>query len=1257
MRRTLLAALVALTSACASFPSYRDLDPGAPPVLASSPPAPEIDALAARAYGNDPADLSAEIGAALAKSPQNGTLAEIAGYHAMVHGDTRAAFGHFLTAAADTSALAPEITLWELRNLARTATERRRLAVLLRELAARHPRPFIRQLATYDLARELRHVGEREEAAALVKTLGFIEPWMVLGAFDNDQNKGYQTEYLPEQDADTSRTHNGVRLPIRYRKATISPLDGALPLGDLIAPSDSAVAYALTFVFADRARQVDLRLSTTNAVRVFHNGKLAASDDKIAHDELDNVIVRLSLSAGWNRVLVKSAHQTGPFRLAARLTEIDGNLASGLRYAAAADGPIGPPAKGGLVSPSGAIDKLADKNRKRFLEGRLWSREGHVHRAQWYLDPLLKDVPHNALAIAFGARALSDNGESGKALDLWNRGIQEHPGAIAMLLDRARFYAQRKLWDKAQKDVETALAKAPSSREARIELASLYGQRGWTIDRCAELDAIVTAAPDDVRAISDLGRCKLDMAFVDEGERALRRAHALAPGDTGVLYRLFDVAERRADLATADQWIKALREARPTALDLLMDEADLRRREGKSDEAARLLNEAVALSPDASEPYDRLAQLALLAKNKPEAERQWRLALERDSDNASLQQRLARMSPGAVPLGDRLAPTADDIERAVRAADKIKVHPGSHYVVLVDDEVTTVNADGSSKRIVTFVAQAATTEGRDALIQHKLPPGGRVNVIEAYALKKNGERQEASSIQGGVVRFRGFEVGSIAVLQYTHYAPAPRFLPNEYVEQWRFQSLNAQVEMSRWRLILPKDRALNVETRGPVQSETKEMEGQKIWTFSVKEAPPLVPEPQMTPAVDSLWMAAVSTLASWDGYAKWEKALLADAFPPSPELDALAKKIVGGAQTPREKIDKLWAHVAQEIRYQQEYEETIAGVRPHAAGMVVERGYGDCKDKAVLMIRLAKAVGVDMRFALLRTTPAGKVLKQIPNQQFNHAIVYVPKQAGIDEGFFIDTTTNGLDIGNMRLDDEGALSLVIEPDSGRYEFIPIPYQPVDNEFTKHDIKADLRDLTKPVAHDHFTARGSTAMAARIVLRGGESGKKFYQNLSEQMFSGTTLIAGKSEHHQDLTRPVEVHLDIDLGNAVKPEDDRHRLDVPLHFPIAHSVALATRQHPLKLWRGTQSFSLEVDLGEGRTASHVPADFSVEHACFTVSRKTEAKGAKVTVKTFYKNTCPEIAPADYPAFRAAVQKAVAKAQDNIVFGGGKVAAKKK
>src|SRR5262249_55716398 len=147
-----------------------------------------------------------------------------------------------------------------------------------------------------------------------------------------------------------------------------------------------------------------------------------------------------------------------------------------------------------------------------------------------------------------------------------------------------------------------------------------------------------------------------------------------------------------------------------------------------------------------------------------------------------------------------------------------------------------------------------------------------------------------------------------------------------------------------------------------VERKTEGVGEETVYTFSVKGAPPLVPEPSMPPFGDELYTAAVSTLASWDAYAHWEAALLADAFQPSPEIDALARKLTHGARTPRERLDRLWAHVAQEIRYQQDYEDTIAGVKPHAAGMVIERGYGDCKDKAVLLIRLARAVGVDLRF-------------------------------------------------------------------------------------------------------------------------------------------------------------------------------------------------------------------------------------------------------------------------------------------------------
>jgi hypothetical protein len=102
-----------------------------------------------------------------------------------------------------------------------------------------------------------------------------------------------------------------------------------------------------------------------------------------------------------------------------------------------------------------------------------------------------------------------------------------------------------------------------------------------------------------------------------------------------------------------------------------------------------------------------------------------------------------------------------------------------------------------------------------------------------------------------------------------------------------------------------------------------------------------------------------------------------------------------------------------------------------------------------------------------------------------------------------------------------------------------------------------------------------------------------------------------------------------------------------------AALATRQHPLKLRRGTQTFSMDVELGEGQQVSHLPPDFSVEHPCFSISRKVETKGTHVVARIDYQSSCAEVAPADYPAFRAAVQKVVTRAEDRIVFGAAREA----
>jgi tetratricopeptide (TPR) repeat protein len=1263
MRRSLLLALLLSlpTGGCAAVgPTYRDFAAEPTPTLGTARASVEAERMIAAFYGKDGGDLGASLPAAVARAPRHGGLREIAAYQALLEGDSHGAFTHFLHAAADRDAVAPELYLWELHELEETVTERLTAIELFRSLAASHPSAATRDLAAYYLAQDLRLLARYDEAAAASASLGFIDAWSILGAFDNDQGKGFSTAYAPELPGDPRGDYQGARLPIRWRASEVAPYQGVLSLGNTIWPADSSVAYAETFVTSPRAREVLLSLSTSNDVRAWIDGRLVLSDEKVFHDDLDNVVARVALKAGTSRLLIKSAHGTGGWRLGARFVEIDGKRPADLTFSRSPQGASPAIAAAATASPEPApklfagaaaarVAAIADVNRRRFLQGRLASKIGHTKKPPQFFQPLLEAAPKNPVAMYFAAVSQWDTGEAGKALDLLNVGVATFPRLAAFPIQRARFYKQRRLFDKAQKDLEAALRASPRARDAFFELSHVHAARGWPIDRCRAMSGELALWPDTPDALVELSQCKGDQGLARDAELHARRAAALLPGDFAALTRVAKLAQSRLDDDEALGALHALRAAFPASIDGVFDEADLQRRAGHDDEARRLFEIARAKDPDSPRAYVAMASMAYASNQVAEAAKLYRLALERDPDDASLTERVAALDPTAPALGERLAPTSDDIDRAVRSAEHVVVHPGSHYVVLLDDEVTTVNADGSSRRIVTFVGQAITTEGRDALIQARLPGSGKVRMIESYAVRKDGERQEVSSLTGGMVRYRNLDVGSIVVRQYVHYAPPPPFLPNEYAAQrFSFQQQNAQVEKARWCLILGKERTLNQHKRGDVEIKHETIDDRQVWTFSSRGAPPLLPELDMPPAQDSLSMAAVSTVQSWDSYVRWEKALLDDAFPASESLDRLAKKITLGATTPREKLDRLWAYVAQEIRYQQEYEDTIAGVKPHQATVVVERGYGDCKDKSVLLIRLGRAVGLDLRFAILRTTPAGEVLREIPNQQFNHAITYAPKQEGIAEGFFLDTTTNGLDVGNLRSDDQGALSLVLEPKTGAFELLQIPYQAPELERVTHTIALDLADPAKARARDQMEVRGELASRLRRTLRSGESAKKAYQSISESLFAATTLISGKSEHDQDLTRPLTVALDIDVASAVQSDGPRSRLDLPFLFPLGSEATLATRKLPLLLPRGTRTVAINAELPEGQEVLHSPADLDVKHPCFSMRRTTVAAGRKVSITTELRSSCARVAVDEYPAFRAAVQKAVVQSRETLVYG---------
>lgn len=127
----------------------------------------------------------------------------------------------------------------------------------------------------------------------------------------------------------------------------------------------------------------------------------------------------------------------------------------------------------------------------------------------------------------------------------------------------------------------------------------------------------------------------------------------------------------------------------------------------------------------------------------------------------------------------------------------------------------------------------------------------------------------------------------------------------------------------------------------------------------------------------------------------------------------------------KDTITALLALIQDEVRYTGvEFGE--ASLVPRNPAETLRRKYGDCKDKAALLIAILRTVGIPAHLALLNTSRQHETLPNLPGLgQFNHAIVFVPGSPDI----WIDVTSEYTRVGQLPTSDEGRLALVVRPET------------------------------------------------------------------------------------------------------------------------------------------------------------------------------------------------------------------------------------
>jgi transglutaminase-like putative cysteine protease len=190
-----------------------------------------------------------------------------------------------------------------------------------------------------------------------------------------------------------------------------------------------------------------------------------------------------------------------------------------------------------------------------------------------------------------------------------------------------------------------------------------------------------------------------------------------------------------------------------------------------------------------------------------------------------------------------------------------------------------------------------------------------------------------------------------------------------------------------YRVLWPSSRPLYIRNHETGIEPVKRISGRSteyIWRSDRVKA--LVGDKDIPDWYDPFPVVYLSDFSSWGEVAAWAWPLYRPAAG-TPAQQAVIAPILDTADTDAERVLAALHFVQDEVRYLG-IEMGARSHEPNAPDAVIEQRFGDCKDKARLLVSLLQGMGIEASPALVNTDSGARLTDALPSPtEFNHAIV------------------------------------------------------------------------------------------------------------------------------------------------------------------------------------------------------------------------------------------------------------------------------
>lgn len=190
------------------------------------------------------------------------------------------------------------------------------------------------------------------------------------------------------------------------------------------------------------------------------------------------------------------------------------------------------------------------------------------------------------------------------------------------------------------------------------------------------------------------------------------------------------------------------------------------------------------------------------------------------------------------------------------------------------------------------------------------------------------------------------------------------------------------------RFVFPADMTVRDKAMNSTIAFTKRRLGdQQEWEWTAADQPAMQNENDVPGSFNPWGRVDISTMSDWAQVVQWALPFYAgdDSLPA--DVTARLDAIASAHPDPAERLTEIARYVQDNIRYVGE-EMGEGSYVPRRPRTVLERGYGDCKDKALLLAVALRHVGIDAVPALVSTRRGLALPERLPSPRlFDHVIV------------------------------------------------------------------------------------------------------------------------------------------------------------------------------------------------------------------------------------------------------------------------------